>query len=250
MDDRGTGVRTFIADNPGPLTLDGTRSYVVGERSVAVIDPGPVLDGHLAALASAVGSADSVVVLVTHRHRDHAAGAAPLARRLGAQMWGPGGGRRLGDGQVFGTDLGGLAAVSTPGHARRHFCYHLPGRGVVFTGDAILGEGDTTWVGEYPGAVADYLDSLHRLEALGARLLLPGHGGPLRDPAEAIGRFRRHRLARIDQVRRAVALTGSTDARALTRHVYGALPRELFDMAASGVEGMLGHLSDSGWASP
>ena len=242
----GPAVRSFLAGNPGPLTFDGTRSYVVGDRSVAVIDPGPVLDGHLAALAAAVARADTVEVLVTHGHGDHAAGAADLAERIGARVWGPEAGRDLGDGQPLTTDCGELVAVSTPGHSRRHFCFHLHGRGAVFTGDVILGVGDTTWVGGYPGGVAEYLASLDRLEALGARVAYPGHGDPLQDPAAAIARFRRHRLSRIDQVRRASVQTGSFDARTLARHVYGALPRDLFDMAVAGVEGILDYLSGSG----
>ena len=243
---RNPAVRSFLAGNPGLLTFDGTRSYVVGERVAAVIDPGPALEAHLAALATAVESAESVVVLVTHGHRDHAAGAGDLAKRIGAEVWGPGAGRDLGDGQVFATDRGALVAIPTPGHSRRHFCFHLPGHGAVFTGDAVLGVGDTTWVGEYAGGVAEYLASLDRLDALSARVLYPGHGGPLHDPAEAIGRFRRHRLSRIDQVRRAMAATGTDNALTLTRHVYGALPPDLFAMAASGVEAILDYLSGSG----
>lgn len=242
----GSAVRSFLAGNPGPLTFDGTRSYVVGDRAAAIVDPGPVLDGHLAALAAAVARADTVVVLVTHGHVDHAAGAGDLADRIGAEVWGPDAGSDLGDGQAFTTDCGELVAVSTPGHSRRHFCFHLPAHGAVFTGDVILGVGETTWVGEYRGGVADYLASLDRLDALGARVIYPGHGNPLRDPAAAIARFRRHRLSRIDQVRRAVAQTGSTDARTLARHVYGALPRDFFDMAVSGVDGILDYLSGSG----
>lgn len=249
-DDGGPAVRCFLAGNPGPLTFDGTRSYVVGERLAAVIDPGPLLDRHLAALAAAVEPAGEVVVLVTHGHGDHAAGAGDLARRIGAEVWGPGAGRVVGDGQEFPTDCGPLVAVATPGHSRRHFCYHLPGQGAVFTGDVVLGEGDTTWVGEYRGGVADYLASLDRLDALAPRILYPGHGEPLRDGAEGVARFRRHRLTRIDQVRRAVARTGSTDARALARHVYGPLPPDLFGMAVSGVEGILDYLSGSGYAYP
>lgn len=193
-----------------------------------------------------VDSAESVVVLVTHGHGDHAAGAEELGRMVGAEVWGPGEERDLEDAEVFRTDAGDVVAVSTPGHSRRHFCFHIPDRGALFTGDTILGEGDTTWVGEYPGGVADYLASLDRLEALDARILYPGHGKPLRDPATAIARFRRHRLKRIEQVRRAVSATGGTDARTLTRHVYGALPPDIFDMAASGVEAILDYLSGSG----
>ena len=240
------GVRCLLADNPGPLTFGGTRSYVVGNRVAAVIDPGPVLEAHLAALAAVLETAGSVVVLVTHGHADHAAAAGTLARRTGAEVWGTDAGRELEDGLEFTTDRGPLVAVSTPGHSRRHFCFRLSEQGALFTGDVVLGEGDTTWVGEYPGAVAEYLASLDRLEALGARVLYPGHGDPLRDPAEAISRFRRHRLRRIGQVRRALAETGADDADTLTRHVYGALPPDLFAMAASGVEAILDYLSGAG----
>ena len=239
-------LRSFRADNSGRFTLDGTRSYVVGERSVAVIDPGPALDSHLRVLAEAVGGAREVVVLVTHAHADHAAGAKDLARLTGAAVRGPGSGHDLGDGEAISTDGGDLIAIRTPGHARRHFCFHLPSEGAVFTGDLVLGEGDTTWVGEYPGGVADYLTSLDRLDALDARVLYPGHGEPLVDPADAIARFRTHRLSRIDQVRRALAETGSADLDRLTERVYGPLPREVHDMAASGVEAILDYLGTAG----
>ncbi len=239
-------MRSFLAPNPGPVTLTGTRSYVVGGSAAAVIDPGPAIDEHIAALAEAVRDARDVVVLLTHAHGDHADGAGELARLTGGEVWGPGGGRDPEDGQVFATSGGDLVAVRTPGHARRHFCFHLPGEGAVFTGDLILGEGDTTWVGEYPGGVRDYLDSLDRLEALGARLLLPGHGDPLPDPADAIGRFRAHRTARIKDVRRVIAEKGPADARTVARRVYGALPPEVFDMAVSSVEAILDYLSDVG----
>ena len=242
----GAHIRSFLAPNPGPFTLGGTRSYIVGERWAAVIDPGPRLESHLRRLAAAVDSAESVVVLVTHGHGDHAAGAEELGRRIGAEAWGPGEERGISDGQVFATDAGDLVAVSTPGHARQHFCFHIPGRGALFTGDMILGEGDTTWVGEYAGGVADYLASLDRLEALEATIIYPGRGKPLAHPAAAIARFRRHRLKRIDQVRRAVAATGTSGVRTLTRHVYGDLPPDTFEMAASGVVGILDYLSGSG----
>jgi len=242
----GPRVRSLLAQNPGPFTLGGTRSYIVGQRRAAIIDPGPRLESHLRGLAAAVEPAESVVVLVTHGHGDHAAGAEELGRRVGAAVWGPGEERDLEDGRTFATDAGDVVAVSTPGHSRQHFCFHIPERDAVFTGDMILGEGDTTWVGEYPGGVAEYLASLDRLEALDATILYPGHGNPLRDPAAAIARFRRHRLKRIDQVRRAVAATGTSDVRTLTRHVYGDLPPDTFEMAASGVVAILDYLSGSG----
>ena len=211
-----------------------------GGGAAAVIDPGPSDETHLSALAESVAGASRAVVLVTHDHPDHAAGARELARRTGAPLADS---ETLRDGQVFPTSAGPLFAVSTPGHARRHFCFHLPSEKAVFTGDLVLGRGDTTWVGEYRGGVADYLASLDRLEALDARVFYPGHGDPLRDPKEAIGRFRRHRLERIEEVRQALAQGGARDPRSVTLRVYGPLPSSVFDMAVEGVEGILDYLS-------
>ncbi len=252
--DKGGGpARSFLAPNPGPFTFDGTRSYVVGRDPVAVIDPGPADPGHLATLAEAVQGARRVTILLTHAHDDHSAGAAELAQRISAEVAGPGpapgtgddlgGPRPIDDGEAFDTSAGPLVAVFTPGHARHHHCYHLPRHDAVFTGDLILGHGDTTWIGEYAGGVADYLASLDRLDSLGARVLYPGHGKPLADPAEAVSRFRRHRLERIAQVRLALADGVAQDAGAIVRHIYGALPPWVFEMAVAGVEGMLEYLS-------
>ena len=235
-------MRSFLAPNPGPFTLEGTRSYAVGEDPVAIIDPGPLVESHISALADAVARASAVVILVTHAHDDHAAAAARLAHRTGGSVHGPGGDHDLGDGQVIPTSGGDLVAVSTPGHARRHFCFHHPGTASIFVGDLILGEGDTTWIGEYRGAVADYLRSLERLAALGARTLHPAHGAAIHDPAGAIARFRRHRLRRIDQVRRAVA-TGHAGAPAIARQVYGPLPAEIRAMAEASVDAILDYLA-------
>lgn len=160
-------------------------------------------------------------------------------------MLGPGGERDIVDGETFATSHGDLVAVSTPGHARCHFCFHLPRTGEAFAGDLILGEGDTTWVGEYPGAVAHYLDSLDRLEALRPRILHPAHGPDILDPAAAIGRFRRHRLSRIEMIRGALA-AGHSDPAAIARHVYGNLPPEVRTMAVASVETILDYLAAAG----
>lgn len=235
-------VRSFLALNPGPVTLSGTRSYVVGEAEAAIIDPGPDTESHIAALADAAADAHSVTILLTHGHDDHAGGAATLARALGAEVHGPGGDYPIADGQRFATSDGDLVALSTPGHARRHFCFHLARNDSVFVGDLILGEGETTWVGEYSGAVAQYLRSLDRIEALEPRILHPAHGPTIRDPAAAIARFRDHRLARIEMVRRALA-GGHTGVAAITRHVYGELPTKLHAMATTSVEAILDYLA-------
>lgn len=221
----------------------------MGVDPVAVIDPGPADPAHLSAIADALAGAERATILLTHDHPDHAAGAEELARCAGARAARlddrpvAGDGLDAGDGAAIDTSAGPLVAVFTPGHARRHYCYYLPEHGAAFTGDLVLGRGDTTWIGEYPGGVADYLASLDRLESLGARVLYPGHGDPLSDPVDAVSRFRRHRLERIAQVRQALADGVPHDARQVVRHVYGPLPSGVFEMAVAGVEGMLEHLS-------
>ncbi len=238
---------------------------MVGGSAAAIIDPGPACESHLASLADAVSGAQRVVVLLTHAHADHAEGARGLAEMLRAgagpggpggqladsraratgspvEVAGPGGDRAIEDGDAFATSDGTLTAVSTPGHARRHFCFHLPSTGAVFVGDLVLGTGDTTWVGEYPGAVAQYLESLDRLDALRPRILHPAHGPDIVDPAAAIDRFRRHRLSRIAMVQDALD-AGHADPADIARHVYGALPRDVRAMAVASVQAILDYLS-------
>lgn len=235
-------MRSFVAPNPGPFTLDGTRSYVLAGDAAAVVDPGPAIASHLAVLARALDGASRVAILLTHGHPDHAAGAERLAELTGGRVFGPGSGRDIEDAESFHTSAGPLVALSTPGHSRRHFSFHHPESSAVFVGDLLLGDGKTTWIGEYPGGVADYLESLDRLEALGARTLYPGHGPPIGSAAAAIRRFRRHRTSRIAQVREALA-RGYTEPEAIVRQVYGPLEPHVRGMAESGVAAMLDYLS-------
>ena len=196
--------RYVTAGNPGPFTLDGTRTYLVGAKQVAVIDPGPDLDEHVASLVSELAEAEEVVIVVTHGHADHASAAPQLAERLGAEVWGPSGvsvvDQELEDGDKVPTDEGHLVVLHTAGHARHHISLHWPDRQALFAGDLLLGEGDTTWVGEYPGCVADYLTSLNRLRYLELEVIYPAHGDSLKDSTEAINRFEDHRRNRIEQM--------------------------------------------------
>ncbi len=227
--------RMLRADNPGPMTLDGTRSYVLrapGSPGCVVVDPGPDLEPHLAALAGA-GPVD--LVLVTHRHADHTGGLARFRELTGAASRGAlpefcvGGGdgvgvRPLADGEVL--DVAGLriAVLATPGHTADSVCFVVsdtaPEGGpageatgatsgtVVLTGDTVLGRG-TTVLAEPDGSLRDYLASLDRLSALDLPDPvpgLPGHGPIIPDLGAAVRVYREHRLERLDQVRS--ALTG------------------------------------------
>ena len=129
--------------------------------------------------------------------------------------------RVLSDGEVVETDHGALRAVHAPGHTPDHLCFYwLPAR-ALFAGDLLLGEGDTTWVAEYRGCMADYLASLEHLRGLELEVIYPAHGPPLDDPDDAIMRFSDHKRVRIRQVEEALRALPGADADALLDHVYG-----------------------------
>ena len=246
-----SGLAHVLAENSGPFTLDGTRTYLVGRDQVAVIDPGPDLPAHVQAVVRAVAGARSVTVLVTHGHGDHAGAAAPLAEAVGAPVLGPtelgAADRTLGEGDVVHTDRGPLIAVDTPGHTRGHLSYHWPHREALFVGDLLLGRGDTTWVAEYSGCVADYLDSLARLRRMAPRVLYPGHGPPITDPGRALDRFETHRRARVRQVEEALARNPSVEPDELMGLVYGdTVPPALQAAARRSIDALVEHLAARG----
>ena len=175
------------AANPSPLTLDGTNTYVVEGW---VVDPGPDDDRHLAAVVDAAGGEVRGIVL-THDHRDHSEGAAPLAGRTGAAVVRPGGGERVGP----------FEAVATPGHAPDHVAL-LHGR-LLFTGDTVLGTG-SVFIQPGEGSMSAYLESLRRLRELDAEAILPGHGPVVWDPRAKLDEYIEHRLGRERRVVKAL----------------------------------------------
>jgi glyoxylase-like metal-dependent hydrolase (beta-lactamase superfamily II) len=215
------GLRVIRAANPAPLTLDGTRTYIVGRERVALIDPGPDLQQHIDAVAEAIGGGVVVCILLTHDHPDHADGAAALARRVNAPILRHGAG--LAHGQRVQTDAGDLVAIATPGHTPDHIAFHWPDARVVFVGDLMLGGMDTALVAPPEGDLAAYLDSLERVRALGATTLYPAHGEPFDDPPAAIARYIAHRKQRLERVREALeaARPLAVSAPRITRAVYG-----------------------------
>ena len=257
-------VRTVLAPNPSPMTLDGTRTYLVGRERPVVIDPGPALDGHVAAVEAALGGARPAAILLTHSHADHSGATPALAERTGAPVcmargalrsgFAPGlvVSRWLGDGDVVECDAGTLGAIATPGHAPEHLAFILR-QGVrsswdaLFVGDHLMGEGDTVLVAPPEGDLADYLESLERLGAAEAEVMYPAHGPPITDPAAAVRRYAAHREARIAQVRDALREGGPARPAALVRRVYGpGLDRSLVRAAEGSVGAILGYLEKRG----
>lgn len=247
--------RVLRAANPGPMTLDGTNSYVLGnEAGLVVVDPGPLLEDHLVALAAA-GTVK--LILITHRHADHTEGSARLHELTGAPVRAalpkfchdapP-----LNDGESL--QIAGLAmkVLATPGHTSDSLCFFLPDdgpHGSMLTGDTVLGQG-TTVLDHPDGRLADYLSSLERLRDFGPATVLPGHGPVLPDLNAAVEMYLNHRAERLDQVRAAVEHLHATGhavptAEAVTELVYGDVPTAVQPAAVLAVRAQLHYLGDS-----
>ena len=222
------GVVRVRADNPSPLTLDGTNTYVTRGW---VVDPGPVDPDHLEAVLAAAGG-EVVGIVLTHGHADHAAGAGPLAERTGAPVVRPG----------EGDEVGPFRALATPGHSQDHVSL-VAGR-VCFTGDTVLGTG-SVFIAPGEGSLSAYLDSLRRLRELDLEVLCPGHGPYVWDPRAKLDEYIEHRLDRERRLLEALAdgLRGTDE---LLDRAWSDAPAELRPAAALTLEAHLEKLAEEG----
>ena len=214
------GIQRITAPNAGPLTFHGTNSYIVGKDNVAVIDPGPEIESHYQALKSALEGRTVSHIMVSHTHKDH----SPLARRLaadtGASIVAEGQHRparplytgeinplqessdtgfepdiTAEDGQTIGGDGWSLKVINTPGHTANHAVFALEDRDIVFSADHVM-VWATSIVAPPDGSMSDYMASLDKMLERDDRLYLPGHGGPVNDPAKFVRALRTHRKMR------------------------------------------------------
>ena len=238
----------LLADNPGLMTLEGTNTWVLrgpGSDEVVVVDPGPDDDEHISRLAE-VGKI--ALVLISHRHFDHTDAIDKLADAVGVPVYSAGSGfqRRLGggltDGQVIRAAGLRITVLATPGHTADSLSFVLDD--AVLTADTVLGRG-TTVIDSEDGSLREYLESLHRLQGLGPRTVLPGHGPDLADLTEVTAMYLAHRQERLDQVRDAVrALGEDATARQVVEHVYTDVDQKLWDAAEKSVQAQLDYLRD------
>jgi glyoxylase-like metal-dependent hydrolase (beta-lactamase superfamily II) len=247
-------VKTVVAGNPGPLTLDGTRTYVLGPEPCLVIDPGPDLADHLDVVEVALGATDVAAICVTHYHADHAAGAAELALRLAAPLAAT---REtaeiaaleppqipLAPGSSIAFGGGRLEVVPAAGHCPDHVCYYWPESRALFTGDTILGEG-TSMIAPPEGDMSAYMSTLERLAQLDAAVIYPGHGPPVEEAAEKLRQYIEHRLQREAQVLDALAAGVNTPSLIRDR-VYPDLNPRLLAAAEGSVLAHLAKLASEG----
>lgn len=189
----GRDVVGIRADNPGPFTLAGTNSWLVGRGPTWVIDPGPVLPEHLDALSAEIDARGGLAgIALTHDHADHGEAVPALRERFPDAVLVAGRGqpdRSLRDGMTVGP----LTAVFTPGHAPDHFSFVYDA--AIFSGDAVLGQG-SVFIAPDPGALAGYLAGLARLRDREPELILPGHGPPVDRPLDKLDEYVAHRLER------------------------------------------------------
>ncbi|WP_422935333.1 MBL fold metallo-hydrolase [Sinomonas sp. P47F7] len=260
--------RYRLAPNPGPMSLDGTNSYVISARDVSgedaanasvpvvVVDPGPRDATHLAELAAA-GRVE--LVLITHHHPDHTEGAADFHRLTGAPVRALDaalclGGPAVVDGEVIEAAGARIEVLATPGHTADSISLLLADdgdHGSVLTGDTILGRGTT--VISYPdGRLGDYLASMRRLEGLalaasGPMTVLPAHGPVLPDLAAVARAYLAHREERLDQIREALAELGDdASVGAVADLVYADVDPSVRRAAENSVAAQLDYLR--GWA--
>ncbi len=236
----------LLADNPGKMTLDGTNTWILrahGSDDCVVVDPGPKDTGHLAAVAA---TGNVVLVLVTHRHKDHTGGLERFHRKTGAPIRALSeefvyGSSPLTDGEVIETAGVSITVRATPGHTADSVSFVLDD--AILTGDTILGRG-TTVLDPKDGSLGDYLVSLDRLEAAGAgKMALPGHGAEVADTAEVARFYRMHRLERLAQVKAALTEIGeNAKPMQVVKHVYADVDKKLWPAARMSVKTQLAYL--------
>ena len=261
-------IRRVIARNGGPFTFHGTGTYVIGRGTVAVVDPGPLLASHIAALKHALRGETVSHILITHTHRDHSPAAAPLKGEWAAPTYGfgPHGGGRIEAGAVVeaggdeafvpdivtrdGDTIEGagwtVEAVHTPGHTSNHLCFHLREENALFSGDHVMGW-STTIVSPPDGDMAQYVASLDKLIARSDRgggagrdaIYWPTHGAPIRDPGAFVPALRAHRMGREEQVLACLADGLTSIADMVPRMYANDVPPAMYPAAARSV---LSHL--------
>lgn len=257
-------IRRRICSNAGPFTASGTCSYIVGNGRVAIIDPGPEDEAHLAALLDAVAGEEIEAIVVTHTHRDHSPGARLLQAKTGAPIIGCGphlAARELGegehpvldasadrlhkpdrtmaDGDVLEGDGWALTAVETPGHTMNHLAFALAQENALFSGDHVMAW-STSIVAPPDGSMRAYMASLETLRERPETIYWPGHGGPVRDPRRFVRGLAAHRRQREAAIRNRIE-AGDRDIRAIVASVYHGLKPALRGAAALSV---FAHLED------
>ena len=232
-------IQRITAPNPGVMTGPGTNSYIIGERALAMIDPGPEIESHIDALIAAAGDRLKWI-LCTHTHRDHSPAARAVGKATGAQIMGfarvPDDGRQdteftpdraLSDGDVVDCGEFKLRAVHTPGHASNHLCYLLEPGGMLFTGDHVM-QGSTVVISPPDGNMLAYFNSLNKLSNFEIIAFAPGHGHVIETPRQEVAKLIAHRLKREAKVLQALQQKNPATLEELVPLAYDDVSHKLY----------------------
>lgn len=247
-------IRRLVAANPGPFTYRGTGVYIVGEGEVAVIDPGPALEGHVDLLLNALKGERVTHIFVTHGHMDHSPAARPLAEATGAKIYADGAPVKptesevrmeagddlsfrpdiaVSDGDRFSGPNWTIEAVATPGHTSHHMAYALSEENALFPGDHIMGW-STTVISPPDGDMSDYIQSLEKVRDRDYATLWPTHGPPVRAVRPFVDAYLAHRLQREAQILEQLK-AGETRIKDVVRVIYAAVDPKLHPAACHSV---------------
>ena len=258
----GKLVRRVLCNNPGMMTGPGTNTYLVGDDDIAVIDPGPALDSHIAKILEAGASRSGSRIrwiLTTHTHMDHSPAAAAIKAATGAQVLGrraPAGAsqdqgyvpdRSPEDGERIAIGKLHLRAIHTPGHASNHLCYLLGETRMLFTGDHVM-QGSTVVINPPDGDMRAYLASLDKLLGVDIAIIAPGHGYLIGAPHQEVKRLVAHRLAREAKVAAALGRRGEATLEELVADVYDDVSPNLHPVAMRSLSAHLDKLVAEGRA--
>lgn len=263
------GLIRVTAPNSGPYSFTGTNSFLIGKEEVAVLDPGPDSEPHLAALQRAIDGRHVVAIILTHTHRDHSDLARKLAAATKAPIWSGGPhrlsrprrtfeinptgrdsdfslvpDRHLRDGEQFSVGGITLEVIATPGHAANHLAFGLVGTPHMLSGDHVMGW-STTLIAVPDGSMREYFQSLDRVASLPYRIYHPGHGGPIADAPSYVRALKAHREGRNAQILEAVA-AGADRVDALRQAIYPQLLGPLAGAADMTLRAHLEYLADAG----
>ncbi len=234
-------LRRITAPNPGPMTDEGTNTYILGEDEVAVVDPGPLEQSHIDAILDAVGDKIKWVV-ATHTHPDHSPAVAPIALATGAEVvgmlpedtmfqdetfqpqW-----HMTHDERITGDNFT-LRAIHTPGHVSNHLCFLLEEEGILLAGDHIM-NGSTVVIVPPSGDMKAYIESLQLLASYPLKKIGPAHGELMDFPLETINWLVDHRLGREAKVIEKLSARSSISLLKLVPLVYDDVDQSLHSFA-------------------
>ena len=243
-------IKKITAPNPSVFTGQGTNTYLIGNKDITLIDPGPNIQEHIDEIIK-LGDGNIKRIVVTHTHTDHSPAALPISKILNVPMYG-----KLVDGdstwedETFSPDVVLkdldkikteeyiLEAIHTPGHASNHFCFLIKNLNCLITGDHIM-DGSTVVIGPPDGNMDDYLNSLKRLLTLQIDFFAPGHGNFMYEPEKTIQSIIRHRLARESKTIRKLEDFGKNKIDDLVKYVYDDVPEQLHPIAKFSLEAHL-----------